>query len=125
MELIETLVVVVHVIVAAGLVGLVLLQQGKGADIGASFGAGASQTLFGSEGSGSFLTRMTSILALVFFISSFALAVFAKQKADVIAAQDFVPVVEESSPTLDDTTVDDAAPDLEEGTPLDETPELE
>ena len=58
---------VVFLIVAIGLVGLIMLQQGKGADMGASFGAGASATLFGSSGSGNFMTRMTAILATLFF----------------------------------------------------------
>ena len=60
---------VVFLIVAIGLVGLIMLQQGKGADMGASFGAGASATLFGSSGSGNFMTRMTALLATLFFIS--------------------------------------------------------
>jgi preprotein translocase subunit SecG len=75
----ETLVIVVHVIVAIAIVGLVLLQQGKGADAGAAFGSGASQTVFGSAGSGNFLTRSTSIAATIFFITSLTLAIFAKQ----------------------------------------------
>ncbi|KKN30351.1 hypothetical protein LCGC14_0834820, partial [marine sediment metagenome] len=79
MDWIETLVVVVHVVIAVALVGLVLIQQGKGADAGAAFGGGgASQTVFGSQGSGNFLTRMTTLLALVFFVTSVSLAVFAK-----------------------------------------------
>ena len=64
---------VVFLIVAIGLVGLVMLQQGKGADMGASFGAGASATLFGSSGSGNFMTRMTALLATLFFIISLVL----------------------------------------------------
>nr|3J45_G Chain G, Protein-export membrane protein SecG [Escherichia coli] len=60
-------------IVAIGLVGLIMLQQGKGADMGASFGAGASATLFGSSGSGNFMTRMTALLATLFFIISLVL----------------------------------------------------
>lgn len=75
----ETLVVIVHVIVAVAIVGLVLLQQGKGADAGAAFGSGASQTVFGSAGSGNFLTRSTSIAATIFFVTSLTLAIFAKQ----------------------------------------------
>lgn len=75
----ETIVVVVHVIAAILIVGLVLLQQGKGADAGAAFGSGASQTVFGSGGSGNFLTRSTAIAATVFFITSLTLAIFAKQ----------------------------------------------
>lgn len=64
---------VVFLIVAIGLVGLIMLQQGKGADMGASFGAGASATLFGSSGSGNFMTRMTALLATLFFIISLVL----------------------------------------------------
>lgn len=64
---------VVFLLVAIGLVGLIMLQQGKGADMGASFGAGASATLFGSSGSGNFMTRMTAILATLFFIISLVL----------------------------------------------------
>ena len=62
--------IVVYLIVALALVGLVLIQQGKGADMGASFGAGASATLFGSSGAGNFLTRSTAILATLFFVIS-------------------------------------------------------
>ena len=95
MDWMETLVVVVHVVIAVALVGLVLIQQGKGADAGAAFGGGASQTVFGSQGSGSFLTRLTTILAIVFFVTSFSLAVFAKQRAEV-AGEAGIPVVQES-----------------------------
>lgn len=67
---------VIHVLTALGIVGLVLLQQGKGADMGAAFGGGgASQTLFGARGSATFLSRATAILATVFFITSLTLAV--------------------------------------------------
>lgn len=62
--------IVVYLLVAIALVGLILIQQGKGADMGASFGAGASGTLFGSSGSGNFLTRSTAILAIAFFALS-------------------------------------------------------
>ncbi|MDX6020568.1 preprotein translocase subunit SecG [Scandinavium sp. V105_16] len=64
---------VVFLLVAIGLVGLIMLQQGKGADMGASFGAGASATLFGSGGSGNFMTRMTAVLATLFFVISLVL----------------------------------------------------
>lgn len=69
----ETL-LVIYLLVALALIGLVLVQQGKGADMGASFGAGASNTVFGSSGSGNFLTKTTSILAVAFFIISLALS---------------------------------------------------
>jgi preprotein translocase subunit SecG len=78
----EHLIVVVHVLAAIGVIGLILIQQGKGADMGASFGAGASQTLFGSRGSGNALTRATAILAAAFFATSFTLAVLAKNNAE-------------------------------------------
>ncbi|NWO05598.1 MAG: preprotein translocase subunit SecG [Alteromonadaceae bacterium] len=102
MDWMETLVVTVHVVIAVALVGLVLIQQGKGADAGAAFGGGASQTVFGSQGSGSFLTKMTTLLAVVFFVTSFSLAIFAKERAEV-AGEAGIPVVEESSaPSVDD-----------------------
>ena len=80
----ETLVLAVHVLLAAAIIALVLLQQGKGAEAGASFGAGASQTVFGSQGTGSFLGRMTGIVATGLFITSFVLAVFAKEQASSV-----------------------------------------
>ncbi|MBL4829178.1 MAG: preprotein translocase subunit SecG [Aliivibrio sp.] len=64
---------VIYLLAALGVIGLVLIQQGKGADMGASFGAGASSTVFGSGGSGNFLTRMTAVCATLFFIISLAL----------------------------------------------------
>jgi preprotein translocase subunit SecG len=69
----EILVLVIHVIAAVSIIGLVLLQHGKGADVGAAFGSGSSGSLFGAAGSANFLSRATSILAVVFFVSSLAL----------------------------------------------------
>src|SRR5881409_1217576 len=77
----ETVLVAVHVLVAAALVGLVLLQHGKGADMGAAFGSGSSGSLFGSAGSANFLSRTTAILAAVFFASSLGLTWFAGSRA--------------------------------------------
>lgn len=82
--MLETVVIVVHLLAALALVGLVLVQQGKGADAGASFGSGASATVFGSQGSATFLSRFTAVLAAVFFATSLGLAFFAKDKADMI-----------------------------------------
>lgn len=65
--------IVIYVIVALAIVGLVLIQQGKGADMGASFGSGASGSVFGSSGAGSFLTRSTGVLATLFFVISLLL----------------------------------------------------
>jgi preprotein translocase subunit SecG len=81
----ESIVIVIHVVAALAIIGLILIQQGKGADAGASFGAGASQTVFGASGSGNALTRGTAIFATVFFATSFGLAIFAKDKAEAIA----------------------------------------
>jgi len=75
------IVLVVHLLVALAIIGLILLQQGKGAEMGASFGAGASQTLFGSTGSGNALTRATSLLVAIFFATSFGLALMANRAA--------------------------------------------
>jgi preprotein translocase subunit SecG len=72
----ETALLAVHVLVAAALVGFVLLQHGKGADMGAAFGSGASGSLFGAAGSANFLSRTTAILATVFFLSSLGLTYF-------------------------------------------------
>ncbi len=74
MSWLQTLAVVFHVLIAAGIVGLVLLQRGRGADAGAGFGAGASGTVFGARGSASFLSRTTAVLAALFFISSLMLS---------------------------------------------------
>lgn len=64
---------IIFLLVAIGLIGMVMLQQGKGANMGASFGSGASSTLFGSGGSGNFMTRTTAVLATLFFVISLAL----------------------------------------------------
>ena len=79
----EKLVLIVHSLAALAIIGLILLQQGKGAAAGASFGAGASQTVFGSEGSGNFFTRATWTIATIFFCTSFGLAVIAKNSSKV------------------------------------------
>jgi preprotein translocase subunit SecG len=120
--MLETVVIVVHLLGAIGVVGLVLLQQGKGADAGASFGAGASGTVFGSQGSATFLSRFTAILAAAFFITSLGLAFFAKEKADNLTqaglpdpavlevqqekpAVEDVPVLEEQKPAVEKSDV--------------------
>ena len=75
----ESILVIVHLFLAIGLVGLILIQHGKGADMGAAFGSGASATVFGSRGASNFLSRTTAILAAVFFVTSLTLAYFAMQ----------------------------------------------
>ncbi len=78
----ETLVLVVHVFAALGVIGLVLLQHGKGADVGAAFGSGASGSVFGATGSANFLSRATAVLALVFFLTSLGLTYFMTSKTE-------------------------------------------
>jgi preprotein translocase subunit SecG len=73
MLFLKTLIIVVQVLSALGVIGLVLLQHGKGADMGAAFGSGASGSLFGASGSANFLSRSTAVLAAIFFVSTLAL----------------------------------------------------
>lgn len=104
MDLLETLILIVHVVVTLTLIGLVLIQHGKGADAGAAFGGGASQTVFGSQGSGSFLTRVTTSLALVFFVTSFSLAIFAKKHAEVASTIAVQQAEQSSTPAAQKNT---------------------
>ncbi len=76
----ETLVWIVHIVIAVSLIALVLLQHGKGADMGAAFGGGSAGSLFGSTGSANFLSRSTAILATLFFLTSMTLAYFGLQE---------------------------------------------
>ncbi len=78
----QTVILTIHVLAAIGVIGLVLLQHGKGADMGAAFGSGASGSLFGATGSSNFLSRATAILAVVFFCTSLALAYISSHPQD-------------------------------------------
>ena len=80
MEYLFSTILVVHILAAIGVIGLVLVQHGKGADMGAAFGSGASGSLFGATGSANFLSRTTAVLAAVFFITSLSLAYIASNK---------------------------------------------
>ena len=77
MSLLQTLLLVLHLLVAVAICGFVLLQHGKGADMGAAFGSGASGTIFGAAGSANFLSRTTAILAAIFFATSLGLTWYA------------------------------------------------
>ena len=108
----ETILIVFHLALSIGLVGLILIQHGKGADMGAAFGSGASSTVFGARGSASFLSRSTAVLATLFFVTSLALAYFASQVTEAPGLMDLtvpapavvaepegeVPVPQESAP---------------------------
>ncbi|MGY6160777.1 preprotein translocase subunit SecG [Paraburkholderia strydomiana] len=93
----KTLIIVVQLLSALGVIGLVLLQHGKGADMGAAFGSGASGSLFGATGSANFLSRTTAVLAAVFFVTTLTLtylgAYRAKPSAGVLGATATAPVV--------------------------------
>jgi preprotein translocase subunit SecG len=83
MDMWMTIVIVLHVLIALAIIGLVLLQHGKGADMGSGFGGGASGSLFGATGSANFLSRATAILATIFFLTSLGLAYLATNKPKV------------------------------------------
>jgi len=123
----EQIILVAHLLIAFGIIGLIMLQQGKGADMGASFGAGASQTLFGSEGGGNVLTKTTAVLAFLFFATSFGLAIIAKDKAGTVTEVDIpVPVtLPASEPSLESDLplVDEDLPPVVSGD--NEIPEVE
>ncbi len=77
----EMAILVVHVIAALSIIGLVLLQHGKGADMGAAFGSGSAGSMFGSSGSANFLSRITAVMAIIFFVSSISLTIFSSRSA--------------------------------------------
>lgn len=79
----EPIIIALHILICIAIVGLILLQQGKGAEVGASFGSGGSQTLFGSTGSGNLLSHATAILVTIFFVTSFGLSLLAKNKSAI------------------------------------------
>ena len=112
----ETVLLILLVVDALALIGLVLIQQSKGADVGAAFGSGSAGTMFGSSGGTSFLVKVTTILAILFFVIAFALAYTAKERADRLSGFEFteetsVTEVEQNIPdvgvdsTVDETTV--------------------
>jgi len=80
MDYLFSVVLVMHILAAIGIIGLVLVQHGKGADMGAAFGSGASGSLFGATGSANFLSRATAILATAFFVTSLSLTYLASSK---------------------------------------------
>ncbi|WP_435235240.1 preprotein translocase subunit SecG [Psychromonas sp. PT13] len=102
---------VVYLIVAIFLIGFVLIQQGKGAGMGASFGSGASNTVFGASGAGNFMTRTTALLAITFFVLSLVLGNLSTKKVSV--NDDFSdltieqPVEQDVAPVVDTNTSSD------------------
>ena len=113
----QKIILIIHTLIALAIIALVLLQRGKGADAGAGFGAGASGTVFGARGSGSFFSRMTAVMATAFFISSLTLAYLSSQRpTEPESLIQGSPVVEEAV---------DEAPALEEAAPEGDMPALE
>lgn len=114
MGTLETVLLILLIVDALALIGLVLIQQSKGADVGAAFGSGSSGTMFGPSGGSSFLVKVTTILAVLFFVITFALAYTAKQRADRLSGFEFTeetPVtdVEQDIPDIGvDSQVDDS-----------------
>ncbi len=114
-------ILILHVFVAASLIGLILLQRGKGAEAGAAFGAGASGTVFGAQGSANFLSHTTAVLAAVFFMTSLTLAYFSSQTTEPLS------VLEQeisSDQALPDEPVD-LVPVEQRGDALPALPEIE
>ena len=94
--MLQTAVLVAHVGIALLIIGLVLLQRGKGADAGTGFGAGASGTVFGARGSATFFSRATGVLATLFFATSLALAYLATQRAAPTSLLEVAPTTQEA-----------------------------
>ena len=104
----ENLVTIIHVLAAAGVIGLVLLQHGKGADMGAAFGSGASGSLFGVSGSTNFLSKATAACVTVFFATSLTLAYMASHRAgnSVVKAAGSVVVAPAAKPATETRPVE-------------------
>ena len=123
----ESVILAIHIVVAITLIGLILIQQGKGADAGAAFGGGggASATVFGSQGSGNFMTKTTAVLATVFFITSLFLSYLSGQvsaeKAESVEISNRVEQIQsEDKPAL---PVSDSMPAETSDKPAIPTPE--
>ena len=129
METIQKGVLIAHTLIALGIIALVLLQRGKGADAGAAFGAGASGTVFGSRGSGSFFSRATAVLATAFFASSLTLAYLSSQRVtsveSLIDPSQTVEEQIEDNPTIVAEPADDNIPALESAAEDSEVPALD
>jgi preprotein translocase subunit SecG len=100
----ENVLIIIHIIVCMALIMIVLLQTGKGADMGAAFGGGSSQTLFGSSGASTFLTKATTFAAVIFMLTSLSLAYRSGHRTTESIIQDTRPPIEQ--PVAPDTTPD-------------------
>ncbi len=113
----QKIILIIHTLIALAIVALVLLQRGKGADAGAGFGAGASGTVFGARGSGSFFSRMTAVMATLFFISSLTLAYLSSQRPTepegLLEGSAVLEEAMEEAPALDEPAPEGDMPALE------------
>jgi preprotein translocase subunit SecG len=129
MDTLQKIVLIIHTLIALGIIGLVLLQRGKGADAGAGFGAGASGTVFGARGSTSFFSRATAVLATAFFASSLVLAYLSSQHTvGPESLLEGAPVVEEAAeevPAGDAEVPMSEMPSVESADEMDELPALD
>lgn len=138
MELFETVLLILLVVVSVSLGGLVLIQQSRGADIGAAFGSGAANTLFGSSGATSFIVKFTAALAIGYFLIAFGLAYTAKERADSLKSYeieslpamvqdgDAIPAEESGDTTTEEQEVQDIQLPLEgDDMPDLQTPSME
>ncbi len=100
MNWVQTATMILHIFLCIGIIGLVLLQRGKGADAGAGFGAGASGTVFGARGSSSFLSRTTAILATLFFVTCLTLAYLGGKKTVSTSVIDRIPISSSASSSV-------------------------
>jgi preprotein translocase subunit SecG len=126
---IQTTLLIIHTLIALSIIGLVLIQRGKGADAGAAFGAGASGTVFGARGSSSFFSRATAVLAAAFFATSLTLAYLSSQRTSgPESLLENVPAVETEQALPAAPPVDEqlpaALPELEDAEPAAEDPGL-
>ena len=111
MSAFATLILAVQILSALAMIGLILMQHGKGADMGAAFGSGASGSLFGASGSANFLSRSTAVLATVFLVSTLALAYLGNQRpASTGSVLESVPVTVPAAPAAEPAVVDDSVP---------------
>jgi preprotein translocase subunit SecG len=117
--MVQTIVLIAHVGIALMIIGLVLLQRGKGADAGTGFGAGASGTVFGARGSATFFSRATGVLAALFFISSLALAYLATQRTAPTSLLESAPTSQSAEPPAQVPPVPSDLPSLQESAPPD------
>lgn len=113
----EAVILIVHVLLSITLIGLILIQHGKGADAGAAFGSGASGTVFGASGSGSFIVKVTTWLAIAFFATSLGLAYMATNNKDDGKIQFSIPTEQAPAAATTDSAVDKINQQAEDALP--------